>query len=134
MRTGAVLRLVGGLVAAVALVGLGTLLGGHRTPPDVQARGTLANVPEGRVEVLAETVRLRAGFSERHLHGGPTFNRVVSGRVQLTEEDGRVVDVEAGGFFFEPGDRPHTIEVLEDVRMDVVRLIPEGRQPTTSLD
>lgn len=131
-----VLRLVGALVAAVVLLGAGLLVGraSRAAPPDVTARGTLADVPDGPVEVIAETVRLAEGFRDRHVHGGPTFNRIVSGRVRLTEEDGRVAELGAGDFFFEPADRPHVIEVLADVRMDVVRLIPEGREATTGLD
>lgn len=133
------LTVVGGLLAAVALVGVGVLLGSGREPPgeplgDLDTRGALEDVPDGPYEVIGETVRLGEGFGERHQHGGPTFNRIVSGRVRLIEDDGSVEEFGPGGFFFEPADRPHVIEVLEDVRIDVVRLVPEGREPTTALD
>jgi len=131
----AVLLAVGGLLAAVALIGLGALLAGGPEPlADLDTRGTLAEVPDGPYEVIGETVRLGEGFGERHQHGGPTFNRIVSGRVRLIEDDGSVEEFGPGGFFFEPADRPHVIEVLEDVRIDVVRVVPEGREPTTALD
>lgn len=133
------LLIVLGLLASGALVALGAGLGraGAAPPPalpDLDGRGTLAEVPDGPVEVLAETVRLGEGFVNRHLHGGPTFNHVISGSVRLTAEDGTSAEYGAGDFFFEPADRPHTVEALDDVRIDVVRLVPAGREPTTTVE
>lgn len=93
--------------------------------------GTLAAVPPGPLEVLTETVRLQAGFAERHVHGGPTFNTIVSGRVRVVEDDGRTLEYGPGGFFFEPADSPHVIEILEPARIDVLRLLPDGAAGTT---
>jgi hypothetical protein len=39
----------------------------------------------------------------------------------------------AGELFFEPGGAPHSILVLEDVRLDVVRLLPPGAEATTEV-
>lgn len=125
-----------GVVAAAALVLLGTRLADAPVAelPPLQGGGTLEEVPEGPVDVLAETVRLGTGFRNRHDHGGPTFNHIISGSVRLTAEDGTTTEYGAGDFFFEPADRPHTIEVLDPVRIDVLRLVPEGREPTTTLE
>ncbi len=133
-------RVLAAVLAALVLAALAALAVWWPRPgpadqlPRLAAGGTLAALPEGPVEVVAETVRLRAGFRERHVHGGPTFNHVIGGRVRLIEEDGTVRELGAGGFFFEPADRPHTIEVLEAARLDVVRLVPEGAEATTSLE
>lgn len=125
-----------GLVAAAALVLLGTRLADDPVAelPPLAGGGTLDEVPEGPVEVVAETVRLRAGFRNRHHHGGPTFNHIISGLIRLTAEDGTTTEYGAGDFFFEPADRPHTIEVLDPVRIDVLRLVPDGREPTRTLE
>jgi quercetin dioxygenase-like cupin family protein len=124
---------------AGALLGVGGMsLRGEpfRTPPAVpsfDATGRLDALPPGPVEVIAETVRLGQGFTNRHHHGGPTFNFVADGRVRITEDDGTSREYGPGDFFFEPADRPHTLEVLSDVRFDVLRLIPPGREATTTL-
>jgi len=135
-------RIPAGLLAAVALVALVLAAlalwwprpGPAEQLPRLAAGGTLQAVPEGPLEVIAETVRLREGFRDLHVHGGPTFNHVIGGRVRLTEEDGTVRELGVGDFFSEPADRPHTIEVLEAARLDVVRLVPEGAAPTTPLE
>jgi quercetin dioxygenase-like cupin family protein len=133
-------RVLAAVLAALALAAVAALAVWWLRPapadqlPRLEARGTLAALPEGPVEVVAETVRLGAGFRERHVHGGPTFNHVMGGRIRLTEEDGTVRELGVGDFFFEPADRPHTIEVLEAARLDVVRLVPQGAEPTTSLE
>jgi len=131
-----------GVPAALALAGLALAAlalwwprpGPADQLPSLEAGGTLTTVPEGPLEVIAETVRLRAGFRDRHVHGGPTFNHVIGGRVRLTEEDGTVRELGVGDFFSEPADRPHTIEVLEAARLDVVRLVPEGAAATAPLE
>jgi quercetin dioxygenase-like cupin family protein len=105
---------------------------GDQSPPAVRGGGMLSNVPEGPLEVRAETVLLPAGFRSQHLHGGPTFNSVASGSVEIEDEDGTQV-YEAGEFFFEPAEAPHTIRVLADARLDVVRLLPPGAPATTEL-
>lgn len=128
------------LAAAVLLVlllgvGLGTvidrlLLDADR--PELRGGGTLANLPDGPVEVRAETVHLPEGFRSRHSHGGPTLNSVVSGRVEITDAAG-TRQYGPGEFFFEPGDVPHMITVLAAVRLDVIRLLPAGAAPTTEV-
>jgi quercetin dioxygenase-like cupin family protein len=100
--------------------------------PELIGEGTLASLPRGSVSVRAETVVLPAGFESRHFHGGPTFNFVEAGSVAITNEGQRVVHDE-GGFFFEPARRPHTIRVLEDATLRVVRLLPPGAAATTEL-
>jgi quercetin dioxygenase-like cupin family protein len=130
------LALVAVLAFAVGIV-LGVagdrLLGGdEESPAAVRGGGTLSDLPRGPLEVRAETVVLSAGFRSRHVHGGPTFNTVESGRVEIEDENGTRV-YEAGDFFFEPTEAPHSIRVLEDTKLEVVRLLPPGAEATTEL-
>lgn len=101
-------------------------------PAGLIEQGSLADVPAGPVAVHAERVVLPAGFFSRHRHGGPTFNFVDVGTVVI-ESGGERVPYEAGGFFFEPGGRVHSITVLDDARLRVVRLLPPGVEATTEV-
>jgi hypothetical protein len=100
--------------------------------PALRGGGTLAELPDGPVTVRAETVLLEAGFRSRHVHGGPTFNSVESGTVEIRDQQGTAI-YGPGEFFFEPGARPHEIRVLADARLDVIRLIPPGEAATTEV-
>jgi quercetin dioxygenase-like cupin family protein len=127
------------LVACVALaagvvVGVvgDRILGGDDTSPALRGEGMLTGLPDGPVAVRAETVVLAAGFRSRHVHGGPTFNTIESGTVEIQDERGTNV-YGPGDFFFEPAGRPHEIRVLRDARLDVIRLLPPGAAETTEL-
>lgn len=106
------------------------LLSEPGSDPEVAGRGTLELLPPGPVRVIAETVRLGSGFRSRHSHGGPTFNLVRSGVVEIVEPAG-TRRYGAGELFFEPGGRLHTIVVVDSARLDVLRLLPPGAAPTT---
>jgi quercetin dioxygenase-like cupin family protein len=128
------LALAAVLAAGVALgvTGDRLLVGESEDEPAVRGEGMLDELPDAPVTVRAETVLLPAGFRSRHLHGGPTFNSVESGTVEIEDERGTSV-YGPGEFFFEPGGRPHEIRVVADVRLDVVRLLPPGARATTEL-
>jgi hypothetical protein len=120
-------------IGAVAALALEHVVENETTAsPEVVAEGTLSTLPRAPVTVRAETVVLPAGFESRHFHGGPTFNLVEAGSVAITDEAGRVV-YDADSFFFEPARHPHTIPVLEDATLRVVRLLPPGASATTEL-
>jgi hypothetical protein len=130
-------RLVAVAAGALAL-GAGLALVGDRLGSDepdraqLIAAGTLASLPPAPVQVRAETVVLPSGFRSRHRHGGPTFNFVHRGSVEILDAAGRARHGR-GDFFFEPGGRAHTITVLEDATLRVVRLLPPGAEATTEL-
>lgn len=124
------------LVAGVAVGAAGTALalgGSDAGSPSLRGSAApLAGLPRGTVNVTTESVRLDAGFVSRHRHGGPTINLVRSGRVDISgpagaREHGR------GETFVEPGGRVHTITVLDDAVIDVVRILPEGAAATTEV-
>lgn len=124
---------------AVALAGVLGFVGGRSTrddadvtEPGVIAEGELAAAPAGPLGVRAERVVLPSGFVSRHRHGGPTFNFVDAGTVVI-ESAGESMRHDAGGFFFEPAGRVHTITVLDDAQLRVVRLVPPGVEATTEV-
>jgi hypothetical protein len=125
---GGALALGAGLALAGERLGSGT----SATRPEVVATDTLASLPPAPVQVRAETVVLPSGFRSRHRHGGPTFNFVESGSVEIVDARGRARHGR-GGFFFEPAARTHTITVLEDATLRVVRLLPSGAEATTEV-
>ncbi len=96
----------------------------------------LQTLPEPPLDVTAETVTLPQGFVSHHRHDGLTLNLIVSGRVEVVNDDTPDVtmEYEAGGFFADTPDNPHTITVLEDTRIDVVRLIPPGGRETIRIE
>jgi hypothetical protein len=121
------------IAAAVAVGAIGSRAFGEETErPSIRGGGVLDELPEGPVDVRFETVRLGAGFRSRHLHGGPTLNIVVEGRVEITDAGGTRT-FGPGEAFFEPGARPHSILVLESARLDVVRLLPPDAEATTEV-
>jgi hypothetical protein len=134
-RAPAVLLVTTMLVGAVVVGFAAGRLGREADRPDepsVLGTGELATLTRAPVDVRAERVVLRAGFVSRHRHGGPTFNFVDAG-VVVIESAGEQRRYDADGFFFEPGGRVHSITVLEDAQLRVVRLLPPGSEPTTEV-
>jgi hypothetical protein len=133
----ALLLLVTGALAIGAALGF---LAGRTTDGDsddaagagVIAEGELARVSGAPLTVRAERVVLPAGFQSQHIHGGPTFNFVDAGTVVI-ESAGREQRHDEGGFFFEPARNVHTITVLDDARLRVIRLLPPGADATTEV-
>jgi quercetin dioxygenase-like cupin family protein len=135
-RTALVVVAVGALAVGVLIGFAGGRSGDEDSLPaeaaGLIAQGELASVPDGPVAVRAERVVLPAGFRSRHRHGGPTFNFVDVGAV-LIESGGRERRYDEGGFFFEPALHVHTITVLDDARLRVIRLLPPGVEATTEV-
>jgi hypothetical protein len=98
----------------------------------VRGEGTLESLPAGPVDVVAEVVLLPKGFESSNRRGGPTFNFVQRGRVEI-ENAGVKTVYGPGTFFVEPAGRAHTIRVLENARLDVLRLLPPGVEATTEV-
>ena len=61
-----------------------------------------------------------------------TFTFVQRGEVEV-EAAGVTTAYGPGSFFFEPEGRLHTIRVLENARLDVLRLVPPDAEGTTEV-
>jgi len=71
-----------------------------------------------------------AGFTSRHLHGGPGYIYVLSGVVQLSDAAGSTT-YRAGTFFWEPAGHIHTMRILRRATLCVLRFLPSGATDTT---
>lgn len=127
-----VLAVVAGAAVGAGLTAIALGGGDDATPELKRSQFALDELPAGRVEVVTETVRLESGFTSRHRHGGPTVNLVRSGRVETVDSAG-VSRYGPGDSFVEPGGRVHTIRVIDEVRIDVTRVLPKGAAATTEV-
>ena len=66
-------------------------------------------VPVGQTSGVPSDLTLDAGFTLKHVHGGPTYVYVVSGNFDITDGDGTTVTYHKGDFFSEPAGHIHTI-------------------------
>jgi hypothetical protein len=94
--------------------------------------GTLEEVPSAPAQVKAERVRLPAGFESTRSHGGPTFEFVDFGQVEI-EIDGQRTVYGEGAFFFVPAGQLYTIRVIETAQLATVRLLEPGAEDTTEV-
>ncbi|WP_217924562.1 hypothetical protein [Miltoncostaea oceani] len=127
-----VLTLIAGVIAGA--LGMAVLLAGSEPPDATLTRTTVpvADLAAGAVNVTTESVRLGTGFTSTHRHGGLTVNLVRAGRVEITDR-GAMRAYGRGDTFVEPGGRVHTITVVVDATIDVVRILPVGAAATTEV-
>jgi len=126
------LALVAGV--GVGAVGVALVIGGAGADPSSLRRSVapLPDLPAGTVDLTTESVRLDAGFVSRHRHGGPTINLVRAGRVEISDAAG-VRRHGRGDTFVEPRGRVHTITIIDDAIIDVIRILPDGAAATTEV-
>ena len=94
--------------------------------------GTLENVPQPPVRVLAERIRLPARFESTRFHGGPTFVFVDFGRVEITIDEKKTV-YGPSAFFFIPEGQIYTLRVLDTAQLGILRLLEPGAEGTTEV-
>ena len=94
--------------------------------------GTLEDVPQPPVNVLAERIRLPARFQSTRYHGGPTFAFVDYGRVEI-ELDERTTVYGPGAFFMIPEGQVYTLRVLDTAQLGILRLLEPGAEATTEV-
>lgn len=93
---------------------------------------TVETVPSGPLEAVANTIRLPAGYESTVINNGPTFTFVDVGRVEVTSGDSTAVYA-TGAFFYQEQDTAYTLKVLNDAQLSIVRLLPPGEPPTTTV-
>ena len=94
------------------------------------ARFAATGLPVGPATGVAWRKIFPAGFTSRHLHGGPGYIYVISGVVQLSDAAGSTT-YRAGTFFWEPAGHVHTMRVVEQATLFVLRFLPPGATDTT---
>jgi quercetin dioxygenase-like cupin family protein len=126
---------IGGILAIVVERAIGESGPMRATDTLVQApTGTLEaeDVPRAPVRVVAERVRLPAGFESNRSHGGPTFLFVDFGRIQV-EGLGSPTSYGAGAFFFVTAGEPYFIRAVETTQIAILSLLPPGAEAKTEL-
>ncbi len=124
--------ILGGVIGAVGqrlVRDVGTTPG---TVTGLRGEGTLDDLPDGPVEVRAETLLLPGGYESTRTHGGPTFTIVEAGEIELTDATG-TRRYRAGGFFFQAAGAEHTIRARSESRLSVIRLLAEGAEATVEV-
>jgi len=125
---------IGGIVAVVMERFIGQDTGtvpGAETVLEAPV-ATVETVPNGPLNVVANTIHLPAGYSSTTLNNGPTFTFVDVGRVEVTT--GEQTSVYAtGAFFYQEEGRVYTLRVLNEAQLSIVHLLPPGEQPTTTV-
>jgi hypothetical protein len=125
---------IGGIVAVVMerFIGqdTGTVQGAETVLEAPVA--TVETVPSGPLTVVANTIQLPTGYESTTLNNGPTFTFVDVGRVEVTSGDLTSVYA-SGAFFYQEEGRVYTLRVLNEAQLSIVRLLPPGEQPTTTV-
>lgn len=93
---------------------------------------TIPAIPEPPLRVVATIIQLPAAYTQTAVNNGPTFTFVEGGRVQI-ETNGRTSIYAAGAFYYLEQGREATITVLNDAQLSIVRLLPEGVEPSTEV-
>ncbi|HZQ38925.1 MAG TPA: cupin domain-containing protein [Dehalococcoidia bacterium] len=103
-----------------------------QTGPHVVHEDTFkaTGLPAGDVNGLARHTMWPAGFSLKHVHGGPAYVYVIAGSIDITDAN-MTMTYNAGDFFWEPGGHIHTATAgPEGVEFFVLFLLPEGADAT----
>jgi len=128
-------RWVGGAIMAVSILlpdrAVATApqagRGGQAT---LLARFAATGLPVGPATGVAWRKMFPAGFTSRHLHGGPGYIYVISGVVQLSDAAGSTT-YRDGTFFWEPSGHIHIMRILRRATPFVLRFLPSGATDTT---
>ncbi len=87
-------------------------------------------LPAGDVNGLARHSMWPAGFSLKHVHGGPAYVYVIAGSIDITDS-AMTMTYGAGDFFWEPGGHIHTATAgPQGVEFFVLFLLPSGADAT----
>jgi quercetin dioxygenase-like cupin family protein len=87
-------------------------------------------LPNGSARGVPMHTVLPAGFTLKHVHGGPSYVYVISGSLDIIAADGETTTYHAGEFFWEPGGRVHTAHTTESAELFILRFLAPGAEGT----
>ena len=99
------------------------------TLPDLQPFDAIG-LPAGRATGVPTRLDLPAGTNLKHVHGGPTYVYVLSGSLDIVDEDGTQTTYAVGSFFSEPPGHIHTVRVAQGAQVFVLQFLPPGAEAT----
>jgi quercetin dioxygenase-like cupin family protein len=89
-------------------------------------------LPAGTATGVPVYAAFPAGFTFKHVHGGPTFVYVIAGDLEITDAKGTVTYC-AGSFFAEPPGHVHTLHVILPSEVFYLQFLPPGADGTIAL-
>lgn len=111
-------------------VAAGPCAGASRGKPLVPpAQFRAADLPMGAATGNPSFLKLPAGFTLKHYHGGPTYVYVISGALSVSDAAGTKVYC-TGSFFAEPPNHVHTAHALRPTQLFALTLLAPGKQAT----
>jgi quercetin dioxygenase-like cupin family protein len=88
------------------------------------------DLPAGPATYHALHIIYPAGYTSKHVHGGPSFIYVISGVFQIIDDKGTRT-FHAGTFDFEPPAHVHTFHVIQaGTAIFSLRFLPPGAEAT----
>jgi quercetin dioxygenase-like cupin family protein len=82
-------------------------------------------LPAGAVTGVPWHKRFPAGFTLKHIHGGPAYVYVISGSFTISDAQG-TKKYGPGSFFWEPAGHVHTFHVIKETEVFVLLFLPPG--------
>jgi quercetin dioxygenase-like cupin family protein len=89
-------------------------------------------LPAGTATGVPVYAAFPAGFTFKHVHGGPTFVYVIAGDLEITDAQGTVTYC-AGSFFSEAPGHVHTLHVIQPSEVFYLQFLPPGADGTIPL-
>jgi quercetin dioxygenase-like cupin family protein len=86
-------------------------------------------LPAGPATGVPVYAAFPAGFTLKHVHGGPTYVYVISGDLEITDAKGTVTYC-TGSFFSEPPGHVHTLHVVQPSEVFYLQFLPPGADGT----
>lgn len=84
-------------------------------------------LPAGAATGTAAHVKVPAGWSLKHVHGGPEYLYVIAGSVSITDAEGTRT-YNAGDFAWVPAGHVHTGWTAEGAEAFILNIRPQGAQ------
>jgi quercetin dioxygenase-like cupin family protein len=90
-------------------------------------------LPAGTATGVPVYAAFPAGFTFKHVHGGPTYVYVIAGDLEITDAQGTVTYC-AGSFFSEPPGHVHTLHAVQPAEVFYLQFLPPGADGTIPLN